>query len=231
LDSSGRNEKYNILFSICGQVNICKELVQLTGNASEYQSCQAYGIYVIQTGIPSLLSSTPSINDNGITLSYSSNISYSGCARTNQIVLTCDENTDFEITQTTTPASCVYSIHISSRFACCLKTIGDNSTSSSSQGQGSTSLSSSENSSSSSSSSSLSLSSSSSSNTTSSESSTSTEIPTTPQCIVNGLNNNTYYNLSSLVLPNHQHYQVIIGNNSDTLLFSVCGVKLVFVNN
>ncbi|KAF2070830.1 hypothetical protein CYY_007854 [Polysphondylium violaceum] len=102
--------KLDFLFNVCGSVPKCYNKFT---SKTESQACTTFPV-PIQVGSPS--SQTASENSNGITLSYTSESDFV-CKRSNNLVFTCDNSTDFQVTSMSVD-QCEYTVRVNSRFAC-----------------------------------------------------------------------------------------------------------------
>ncbi|KAF2072759.1 hypothetical protein CYY_005925 [Polysphondylium violaceum] len=101
--------KLDFLFNVCGYTQECFN--QFSANSNN-QACTTFPIPV-QVGEPT--TQTVVENSNGITLSYKGNQFL--CERSNDLVFTCDNSTDFQLVDVSIH-QCKYTVNIKSRHAC-----------------------------------------------------------------------------------------------------------------
>jgi len=114
------NSSFTLYYSICGtSVDICKDFIQMTGNASAYQSCLVYqNKYSYQTGIPTSGTYSISPDNNQVTLNFKSNISYAGCTRGFTLTFICDPSVVEETMLAQSESQCIYQIISRSKHSC-----------------------------------------------------------------------------------------------------------------
>jgi len=104
--------KFDFLFNVCGESNYCQKYSLL----KNVQSCTTFP-FPLEVGNTQTESAVE--NSNGITLTYTSTHHDLLCrTKTNELVFTCNNSTDFEITDMSISNLCKYTVHINSRFAC-----------------------------------------------------------------------------------------------------------------
>ncbi|KAF2075415.1 hypothetical protein CYY_003294 [Polysphondylium violaceum] len=114
------DDAYDVLFAIGNYAKECNKYMEKSGTRNlDYLACQWYSEKTIyKIGDPFNLSRTVNLNGNGILLQYDSDIYHLGCVRKTILSLICSPSTEFRVTKTSSPGTCLYQIDIESKYAC-----------------------------------------------------------------------------------------------------------------